>query len=113
MPRSFSDSITAFFKVLMSPFQSKSVPLNGRIDSAKMTHSRLKALETPDYLKEKHAKVNSPEQEQDSSEFQLYTSEEEVSKRVRSTADMSQYRLAALAKTMPSDGQIGQKQSDQ
>lgn len=78
-----------------------------------MTHSRLKALETPDYLKEKHAQVNSPDQGKDNSEFGLYTSEEEVAKRVRSTADMSQYRLAALAKNMPSDGQIGQKQNDQ
>jgi len=104
MPRSFFDNITACFQVLLSPFKSKSVPLRGRIDSAKMTHSRLKALETPDHLKEMHAQSNNPnEQNVETDEFGLYTSEEEVSKRVRSLADMSQYRLAALAKNLPPD----------
>lgn len=105
MPRSLSDNITAFFKVVFSPFAGKSNPLDGRIASTKMTHSRLKALETPDYLKEKHAQVNSADESTESKDFQLYTSEEEVSKRVKSMADMSQYRLAALAKNLPHDGQ--------
>lgn len=103
MARSISDNITAFFQGLLSPFKPKAVSLNGRIDSAKMTHSRLKALETPDHLKEMHAQVNSPDQAAETNEFGLYTSEEEVSKRVRSMADMSQYRLAALAKNLPPD----------
>lgn len=69
-----------------------------------MTHSRLKALETPDHLKELHAQATNPtEQNVETDEFGLYTSEEEVSKRVRSLADMSQYRLAALAKNLPPD----------
>ncbi len=84
------------FRVLLGSFKSKSVPLGARVDNTKMTHSRLKALETPDYLKEKHALAAVTEKAPETTEFRICSTEEEVSKRVRSLADMSQYRLAAL-----------------
>lgn len=70
-----------------------------------MTNSRLKALETPEHLKEKHALAAASAESPEPEGFQTYTSEEEVAKRVRSLADMSQYRLAALAREIPPDKQ--------
>jgi len=101
MRRSFSDEITAMFKALLSPFTPKSNPLGSRVAGTKMTDSRLRALETPDHLKEKHAQAAKIQDNPESGEFKMLTTEEEVAKRVKSLADMSQYRLAALAKELP------------
>lgn len=99
----FSHNIAAMFRALFTPFQSKNMPLGSRVASTKMTDSRLRALETPDHLKEKHAQAAKNAEAAESGEFQTYTSEEEVAKRVKSLADMSQYRLAALARELPPD----------
>ncbi|MBS1957101.1 MAG: hypothetical protein JST89_23125 [Cyanobacteria bacterium SZAS-4] len=99
----FSHNIAALFRALFTPFTSKNLPLGSRVDSTKMTNSRLRALETPDHLKEKHIQALKNAEAVESGEFQTYTSEEEVAKRVKSLADMSQYRLAALARELPPD----------
>jgi len=105
MRRSFSDDITAMFRALLSPFQSKSNPLGSRVASTRMTNSRLRALETPEHLKEKHAQAAAGHESPETAEFQVCSTEEEVAKRVKSLADMSQYRLAALAKALPQEEQ--------
>jgi hypothetical protein len=105
MRRSFNDDITAMFRALLSPFQSKSLPLGDRVDSTKMTNSRAKALETPEHLKEKHAQSAATDGANEPAEFEMCSTEEELSKRVRSRADMSQYRLDALKKELPSEMQ--------
>lgn len=100
-----SDDITAMFRALFGSFKSKSAPLGARVANTKMTHTRLKALETPDYLKDKHALAAAQEQAPETTEFQICSTEEEVSKRVRSLADMSQYRLAALKSVLKPEEQ--------
>jgi hypothetical protein len=112
MRRSFNDDLTAMFRALLSGFKSKSIPLGSRVDNTKMTDSRLKALETPEHLKEKHAQSTATDESTEPADFKLCSTEEEVSKRVRSLADMSQYRLAALAKELPPEVQEKSKVVD-
>jgi len=102
MGRSLGDHLKATFLVITKRFKGKSEPVNVRVANAKMTHNRMKALETPDYLKEKHAVAASVSAEPEATtEFQLYATEEEVSKQIKSRAAMSHYRLAALSAILP------------
>lgn len=110
MSRNFNHNLASFFRSLFKPSQSKNLPLGSRVASTKMTDARLKALETPEHLKQMHAQVAATSESVESGEFQLYTTEEEVAKRVRSAADMSQYRLKALAKELPPDQELEPKE---
>src|ERR1700722_8173204 len=55
MGRSLTDHLKAMFLVVTERFKGKTLPVEVRVASTKMTHNRLKALETPDYLKQQHA----------------------------------------------------------
>jgi hypothetical protein len=111
MRRSLIDHLKAMFVVATSRFKGKPVPVKLRVASTKMTHSRLKALETPDYLKQQHATkaaaAAEPEPPVGTGEFKAYETEEEVSRRVKTLSDMSHYRLAALVASLPNQEDAG------
>jgi hypothetical protein len=111
MGRSLSDHLKAMFLVVTKRFKGKTLPVDVRVASTKMTHNRLKALETPDYLKQQHAVKAAADAEPDqplgTGEFQAYETEEEVSKRVKTLSDMSHYRLAALVARLPNQEDAG------
>jgi len=108
MGRNLGDHFKGIFLAVSNRFKGKS-DTAVRVASTKMTHSRLKALETPDYLKEQHAvaaaaAASASVDSLEPTEFQVYTTEEEVSKRVKTLSDMSHYRLASLAAMLPAEG---------
>jgi hypothetical protein len=111
MRRSLIDHLKGMFVVVTSRFKRKALPVKVRVANTKMTHNRLKALETPEYLKQQHAIKAAAAVESDqplgTGEFQAFETEEEVSRRVKTLSDMSHYRLAALAAILPTQEDAG------
>ncbi len=90
MRRGFIDRIRAICHSLIDDNDEEPVEL--RVENARMSHTRLKALKPIDPSKEDKIPVALPIDDTDPAT---------ISKRVTTLAGMSHYRLAALAATLP------------
>jgi hypothetical protein len=127
MKRTISDNVTAMLKTIFGAVRSESVPISDKIDSARMSHTRLKALEKPVCAEQvqlsspienlTRAKAKSREVDQEDKSLVRRTEEVaqtalrtgEIPKLARSAraANVSHYRLAAYA------AQLGEESAEQ
>jgi len=104
MRRSITDSLIILWKSLTGSSDPK-VTTDARVNSAKMSHTRLKALERPDYLKPQPPVPAAPDSSDlPDGEFLNAIGSHDPKMRP-SLATVSHYRLAAYVATLPEEEQ--------
>lgn len=99
MRRSIVDTIKGFF--LSLKFNCAKEPVHARVENARMSYTRLKALKPvdptndPPKLKESTSLLSATGAEQNLNDPKSF------SRRIRTNADMSHYRLQAYEATLP------------
>lgn len=98
MGRSFIDMIKAFFYSQTST----SEPVQARVENARMSYTRLKALKPVDPAREQRNALSVPEPEEKIDPNDPRT----IHKRIKTLAHMSHYRLEAYAATLPGSERV-------
>ena len=93
MGRSFIDTIKGMF---YSSTRTEEEPVKARVENARMSCTRLKALKPVDYTKEPPKMPSAPAPIDPNDP-------KNISKRIKSSADMSHYRLQAYVSTLPKE----------
>lgn len=91
MRRSLMDMVKSIFYAQINEGE----PVKARVENARMTNNRLKALKPPDPAKEQKVSHVAPPVDPNDPKT--------ISKRVTTLAHMSHYRLAAYVATLPAE----------